>query len=511
MHHYDMVGNLKDCIYPNGVNHVWKYDELNRLTNLVVNALTTPIARYDYTLNPSGHRLSVSELSGRAVRYGYDQLYRLTNETISGAIVAGQIAYRYDPVGNRLGRESTVANVLEKLYAYDLNDRLNSDSYDANGNTVAAQVSLPASASFQYTYDFENRLIGAQCDSTSIEIVYDGDGNRVRKTVNGVEVEYLVDDRNLTGYVQVMEKSSGGSVAQAYSYGLDLIAQDQAIGTNWVISFYGYDGHGNVRFLTDAEGSITDTYDYDAFGTIVEQKVMDTWTGNLVIHDTPILQASVTPNNYLYCGEKFDSDLSLYCLRARYMDMDRGRFWTVDVLDGEVWTPISLHRYLYAAASPVMYIDPSGYRTLSEIMQVVKIQTQIGIKLARPTLRTGQQAAKKILCGMGVVALSRAPGLHGHHLVPMFLGGAIGGPLVYMDPELHQAFHLVLHLVLKYSGLFGAAASASSYANALSNPATGAAAYAVSRAALKSTAQFLDSICNLSSGGGLLSAVRSAL
>jgi len=41
----------------------------------------------------------------------------VTNETISGAIVAGQIAYRYDPVGNRLGRESTVANVLEKLYA----------------------------------------------------------------------------------------------------------------------------------------------------------------------------------------------------------------------------------------------------------------------------------------------------------------------------------------------------------------------------------------------------------
>ena len=32
-------------------------------------------------------------------------------------------------------------------------------------------------------------------------------------------------------------------------------------------TLYGYDENGNVRMLTDVEGAVTDTYDYDAFGT----------------------------------------------------------------------------------------------------------------------------------------------------------------------------------------------------------------------------------------------------
>jgi len=43
-------------------------------------------------------------------------------------------------------------------------------------------------------------------------ITYDGDGNRVKKTVGGVTTYYLLDDRNPSGYVQVMEEwtASGG-------------------------------------------------------------------------------------------------------------------------------------------------------------------------------------------------------------------------------------------------------------------------------------------------------------
>jgi hypothetical protein len=53
---------------------------------------------------------------------------------------------------------------------------------------------------------------------STVGLMYDGDGNRVAKSVNGVTTYYLVDDLNLTGYSQVVEKlSSSGAVTRQYT------------------------------------------------------------------------------------------------------------------------------------------------------------------------------------------------------------------------------------------------------------------------------------------------------
>jgi YD repeat-containing protein len=107
-------------------------------------------------LGAAGNRLSVTETGGREATYTYDDLYRLTSETITGDLsptLNGVVAYSYDPVGNRQSRTSTVAGVPSVAsQQYDVNDRLTSDGYDANGNTVA-------SSGNGYVYDFENRLL----------------------------------------------------------------------------------------------------------------------------------------------------------------------------------------------------------------------------------------------------------------------------------------------------------------------------------------------------------------
>ncbi len=110
-------------------------------------------------------------------------LYRLTGESISGSTINAVIGYQYDPVGNRLQRSSTVAPVPPASYAYDTNDRLGSDSYDADRNTTT-------SGGNSYAYDFENRLLSE--NAGAVTIVYDGDGNRVAKTGSGVTTKYLV-------------------------------------------------------------------------------------------------------------------------------------------------------------------------------------------------------------------------------------------------------------------------------------------------------------------------------
>jgi RHS repeat-associated protein len=354
---YDAVGNLSSFVYPNGVSTSYTYNSLNRLTNMQsVCGTTAPgcgtagaaIASYTYTLGAAGNRLSVVELSGRNVNYGYDGLYRLTSESIAGASAQnGNINYQYDPVGNRKQLSSTVSAIPSDLLNYDANDRLSTDLYDNDGNTINT-------GGIGNVYDFENHLV----QRGNVFVVYDGDGNRVSETVAGVITNYLVADINPTGYAQVIDEipapnpHTGVESSRSYTYGLSLISQRTLIVGTFNYNppnFYGYDGHGSVRFLMDKTGAVTDTYDYDAFGNLINQ------TGT-------------TPNNYLFAGEQFDSALGIYYNRARYYDARSGRFWTEDTWEGDGQAPMSLHRYLYGSANPANHIDPSGQFDLVDLV-----------------------------------------------------------------------------------------------------------------------------------------------
>jgi RHS repeat-associated protein len=246
---------------------------------------------------------------------------------------------------------STVPAIPAGLFNYDANDRFTAgDTYDSDGNTIS-------SGSIANSYDFENHLV----QKAGVTIVYDGDGNRVSKTVAGVTTTYLVDDRNPTGYAQVVfENFSGNSsrnreLNHFYAYGLELIGQTRTYSVNSNSNtqqiYYDYDGHGSVRALSDPNGNVTDTYDYDAFGNL--------------IHSSTTL-SSPTPNNYLFAGEQFDPDLGLYYNRARYLNVSTGRFWTMDLFEGRTADPESLRKYLYTNADPINNVDPDGHDELGE-------------------------------------------------------------------------------------------------------------------------------------------------
>jgi RHS repeat-associated protein len=206
-----------------------------------------------------------------------------------------------------------------------------------------------------------DRCCDAAGDVTSAganQCLYDGDGNRVAKTVTNLAThlssttQYLVeDDVNPTGYPQVVEELTGpigsGMVTRSYTYGLQRISENQIVQGTWTPSFYGYDGGGSVRQLTNTVGVVTDEYEYDAFGN-------------------SFTRSGTTPNNYLYRGEQYDSDLALYYLRARYYNPNTGRFLSRDPLAGNAKDPASLHKYLYAGGDPINYIDPRGSSPLVE-------------------------------------------------------------------------------------------------------------------------------------------------
>jgi RHS repeat-associated protein len=66
-------------------------------------------------------------------------------------------------------------------------------------------------------------------------------------------------------------------------------------------------------------------------------------------------------NNYRYTGQQWDSDLGMYYLRARYLNPQTGRFWTMDSFEGGSSDPLSLHKYTYCQNNPPNLVDPTGH------------------------------------------------------------------------------------------------------------------------------------------------------
>jgi RHS repeat-associated protein len=357
---YDANGNVTNLWSgtAGGVNLAYRYDPLNRLTNVA--GQVSRLAEYAY--DGVGNLQTAGYGNGVTNQYQYDALNRLTNETISAL---GSVGYGYDAVGNRTNRASGISGLATANSSYSANDWLTSDQYDANGNTTN-------SASVAYRYDVLNRLV--DYNHGAVTLGYNGDGQRVVKNVGGAVTYYLVDDRNPSGYAQVLEEITAfagtTNLTKVYAYGLDLISQQQpGVATN----YYGHDGHGSVRYLTGTSGDITDIYAYDAYGNLMAS-------------------SGSTANNYLYCGEQYDPQLKFYYNRARYLNPDTGRFWTMDTFAGDNEDPLSLHKYLYCQGNPVNNTDPSG-NDIGEMLSVMDIGgmlTQIGAPVAIKALSTAE-------------------------------------------------------------------------------------------------------------------------
>jgi RHS repeat-associated protein len=348
---YDPAGNLKAMAYPNGITNRYTYDTLNRLTRIGWTNKNTggQVGDFSYTLKSGGARTGLAEtVSGtsRTFTWNYDNLYRLSSDAVS-ASPAGSLGYVYDSVGNRTSRTGTLGNLSPQTTSFDVNDEVDNDTtasthstwFDSNGNNI--------SFGGAYTYDYANRLVTQA--SPSVTITCDADGNRVKKVTSSGTTWYLVAMVNPTGYPQVVEEWSGptpSTLTRVYSYGLSLLSQRQLSGS--VVTFYGTDGLGSVRFLADTSATIQNTYAYDAFGTAIYSN-------------------AAVANTRLFAGEEFDPDLKLSYNRARYYDPGTGRFFTMDTDEGKNEDPLSLHKYLYCYSNPLNQTDPTGYSAASEV------------------------------------------------------------------------------------------------------------------------------------------------
>ena len=154
---------------------------------------------------------------------------------------------------------------------------------------------------------------------------------RASKTVNGSTLKQIWDGTNI-----VAETDESGAVTAKYYRGISLISQERS----GRVSYYQFNGHGDVTGLTDTSGNVTASYQYDAFGVEINPNQSD-------------------PNPFRYCGEYFDNETNNIYLRNRYYSPGNGRFITEDpAKDGGNW-------YVYCNGDPVNYVDPTGTRGIA--------------------------------------------------------------------------------------------------------------------------------------------------
>ena len=196
-------------------------------------------------------------------------------------------------------------------------------TWDANGNLLQDQLGRV------YTYDSADRLTSLVQGGSTFTFSYNGLGDRLRQTVNGVPTDYSLDLSN--SLTQVLSDGTN-----TYLYGVGRIGEQNSSGWGYHLG----DALGSVRQLSDPTGVVTLARAYQPYGSALSSE-------------------GEGLTSYGFTGEWRDLT-GLVHLRARYYDPALGRFPTRDPFPGVLQTPATQHNYIYAANNPINYFDPSG-------------------------------------------------------------------------------------------------------------------------------------------------------
>ena len=163
------------------------------------------------------------------------------------------------------------------------------------------------------------------------EFVYNADGLRVQKTVNGVATKYTLHGKN------VVHMTSGTDELHFF---YDAQNRPAVVVYNGTAYAYVKSLQGDIVAILDENGNTVVSYGYDAWGAPL-------WcTGELA--ET---LGKVQP--FRYRGYVFDEETGLYYLRSRYYSYQFCRFLNADSL-------LNRNLFLYCHNEPVRFVDING-------------------------------------------------------------------------------------------------------------------------------------------------------
>ena len=337
---YDALNRISRIHYGNGVETAYTYDGDGNIRTLETRAGENVLISFAYRYDGNGNRTAKAgtqaALGGITtgnnaldISYAYDVRGQLLEERRNGA----SVCYAYDKAGNRI-RKTDVQGEIR--YLYNAKNQLIAEespadrkqfSYDRQGGIIeeknAAGIRL-------FSYNSRHQQTRVETETGSVqENRYDAEGLRFELLENGRRTSFVYHDGELL--------QEEGREEQGTSYHLG--AGMEAFRRGQELSYYHRDEQLSTVFVTDGQGEIRNSYQYDAFGI-------------------PLETTEQLNNRIRYTGQQYDDVTGQYYLRARYYNPVAGRFMQEDVYQGD-----GLNLYAYCGNNPVVYYDPSGYYT----------------------------------------------------------------------------------------------------------------------------------------------------
>ncbi len=333
--------------------------EKSRLTQIQTNGAqnktdaTDSNVRYAYTPSGEVQQITFPTLSDGTTlqeNMSYDPLNRLSRiNNTKGDTMLSVYSYQYDNNGNIT---STIEQIKEgapqtSTYTYDKLNRLTgvkradgtetAYSYDLRGDRLTQKDTrdLSDEKATNYRYDLDDHLIRVGNDGASTTMQYLPDGLRYQKSQGGTTTRYGYDHWNRV----TSDQKDSGAASQYIRGDRVLVKKDL---TNQKDYYYLYNGHGDVVQMVGTDGSLVNSYQYDEWGNVIQQK-------------------ETVSNEFKYAGELYDAETGLYYLKARYYDPKIGRFLNEDSYEGQINNPLSMNVYTYVHNNPLVYTDPSGH------------------------------------------------------------------------------------------------------------------------------------------------------
>ena len=270
--------------------------------------------KYDASL---GRRTSATLQDNTAWNYSYNQRSEITSAIRKNAsnVTQNNMRYVFDNIGNRT---SSYEDATSKTY--DANSLNQYTEIDVTGGSSVCPLydddgNMTQYGDWTYTYDAENRLVGALNGNTRLEYIYDALGRRVAKKLyqyNSLSrhERYVYDGMKL-----LATYNAKSSFAKINSFLWQPFGLDVPLIMTYNSTVYGYlvDANKNVLGLFNPSKTRVATYLYGPFG----QKLSESGT--------------IAANNPLqFSSEQFDADLSLVYYNFRYYFPNIGKWLTKD-------------------------------------------------------------------------------------------------------------------------------------------------------------------------------------